>query len=345
MNKYVAAVIGFLLVLLNGFSLSADEQRVVRVGAFNYYPAIFKDRDGAVKGFYVDTLTELGQRENIRFEYVYGSWSEGLERIKTGEVDLLTSVAYTDERAEFLDYGTIPLLTVWGELYVQPSSEIDGIRAVQGAKVGVMKGDFNARYFIDLVKKFTISCEFVELESFDDVFTAIAAKKVDAGVVNSTYGVAKQHEYGLRSSGIVFNPFDIHFAVAKGKNQRLLALLDRYLHSWRHQADSPYTKARQKWSHGNTGIIQHIPRWLVTSFAALVVMAFGAGVFVLVLKRQVRNRTRSLAESSQQYQQLSARLHALLAAVPDIIMEAGIDRVYTWANSAGKEFFGDDVVG
>jgi two-component system NtrC family sensor kinase len=40
-----------------------------------------------------------------------------------------------------------------------------------------------------------------------------------------------------------------------------------------------------------------------------------------------------------------ARHAALLAAIPDIIMEVDINKVYTWANSAGFEFFGDDVIG
>ena len=345
MTKYIASALCMLFVLLSSISMSAAEQRVVKVGAFNYYPAIFKDTDNVVKGFYVDALTSLGQRENIRFEYVFGSWNQGLERIKSGEVDLLTSVAYTDDRARFMDYGTTPLLTVWGELYVPLTSTIDGIREVQGKKIAVMKGDFNARHFINLVTKFDITCEFIELTDFEDIFKAIAAKEVDAGVVNSTFGVAKQHEYALRSTGVVFNPFDIYFAVAKGQNQRLLVLLDRYLTDWRQQADSPYNLARQKWSHGSTGMIQLIPRWLVNSFAALVLLALGSVVFNLVLKKQVRSKTRSVLESAQKYQILSARQEAILAAVPDIIMEADTNRVYTWSNSAGMEFFGEDVVG
>ena len=42
---------------------------------------------------------------------------------------------------------------------------------------------------------------------------------------------------------------------------------------------------------------------------------------------------------------LSARNQALLAAVPDIIMEVDANKVYTWANQAGVQFFGDDVIG
>jgi len=42
---------------------------------------------------------------------------------------------------------------------------------------------------------------------------------------------------------------------------------------------------------------------------------------------------------------LSSRREAILAAVPDIIMEVDVNKVYTWANRAGFEFFGDDVLG
>lgn len=42
---------------------------------------------------------------------------------------------------------------------------------------------------------------------------------------------------------------------------------------------------------------------------------------------------------------LSARNEAILAAVPDIIMEVDNNKVYRWANPAGVEFFGKDVIG
>ncbi len=42
---------------------------------------------------------------------------------------------------------------------------------------------------------------------------------------------------------------------------------------------------------------------------------------------------------------LSTRQEAILAAVPDILMEVDKDKMYTWANPAGFEFFGEDVIG
>jgi PAS domain S-box-containing protein len=42
---------------------------------------------------------------------------------------------------------------------------------------------------------------------------------------------------------------------------------------------------------------------------------------------------------------LSSRQDAILTAVPNIIMEVDNNKVYTWANQAGLEFFGNDVIG
>ena len=42
---------------------------------------------------------------------------------------------------------------------------------------------------------------------------------------------------------------------------------------------------------------------------------------------------------------LHSRQEAILAAVPDIIMEVDNNKIYTWTNHAGLEFFGDDVIG
>ena len=43
--------------------------------------------------------------------------------------------------------------------------------------------------------------------------------------------------------------------------------------------------------------------------------------------------------------ELSERQNAILTSVPDIIMEVDMNKVYTWANNSGYDFFGDDVIG
>ena len=50
-------------------------------------------------------------------------------------------------------------------------------------------------------------------------------------------------------------------------------------------------------------------------------------------------------QAERKLQTLSARNQAMLEAIPDILMEVDTNKVYTWANHAGIEFFGADVTG
>ncbi len=65
----------------------------------------------------------------------------------------------------------------------------------------------------------------------------------------------------------------------------------------------------------------------------------GADLLRTIRHARVRAQLEARLVASQQ------RMQALLAAVPDIIVEVDADQVYTWANSAGYEFFGDDLLG
>ncbi len=61
------------------------------------------------------------------------------------------------------------------------------------------------------------------------------------------------------------------------------------------------------------------------------------------------DRLRSALDKQKQVEKeltkMSSRQQAILAAVPDIIMEVDTNDVYTWTNQAGFDFFGYDVLG
>ena len=287
----------FLILLFVIVATIVNGQRVVRVGAFNFYPGIFRDTDGKVKGFYVDALKEIAEKENIEFIYIYGSWADGLERIKNGEVDMLTSVAYSEERAEYMDYASLPLLTVWGEVYITPSSNINGVLDLKGKTVAIMKGDLNGKHLQELTNKLAITCTFIEAPGFEDVFNLIVSGEVDAGVVNNTFGATKYQEFSLRSSGIILNPFDIFFTIRKNQNGELLEILNKYLYDWQHNRNSVYNMARQKWSHGKIGSIVIIPKWVENTIYLAVFLIVILILFVVLLRYKVKIATVKVLKS------------------------------------------------
>jgi PAS domain S-box-containing protein len=73
-----------------------------------------------------------------------------------------------------------------------------------------------------------------------------------------------------------------------------------------------------------------------------------ASVFNRMVER-LQSWNRELAdkvrESTGALETLTLRQQAILTAVPDILMEVDENKVYTWANQPGYDFFGDDVIG
>ncbi len=308
--KRILLLFATTIMLATASLVSADASvpQKIRIAAFNFYPTLFQAKDGSVQGFYVDFLNEIAKRENWTIEYVYGNWADGLSRIKSSEVDVLTNVALTAERTQFMDYGKVPLLTVWAELYAPNGSPIDSIRDVQNKKIALMKGDFNAANFKNLIEKFSIPCTYVEYGNFEEVFKAISARQVDAGIVNNTFGTAKQAEYNLKSTGVIFNPFDIFFTVAKGKNSAILAKLDHYLEEWRKNESSPYHQARERWSHKSASTIRVVDPWLKKAAVVSGILLCVAVGFVILLRIQVRRKTAEIQKYTDELQAANRQL-------------------------------------
>ncbi len=65
-------------------------------------------------------------------------------------------------------------------------------------------------------------------------------------------------------------------------------------------------------------------------------------------KRYIYASSRDITERKKReeaFRKLSSQTEAILASVPDIIMQVDLDKVYTWSNEAGIAFFGEDAIG
>ena len=287
---------------------AAPSMRTVKVAVFPFPPAIFVDEaDGVVKGFYVDMLREVASREHWELQFVPGPWADGLERARKDEVDLLTSVAFTQERAAFLDYGKEPSFTVWSLLYAHPKAGIQSILDLKDRSVAVMRNDANGANFRKLSTQFGIPITFLELGSFVDVMKAVESRQVEGGVTPNSFGYFSEHNYRVVRTPVVVNPFPIYFAVSKGKNADLLPALDRFLAENRGTPLSRPAQIVDRWLNPSHGVSSS--PWVIRGFLlalALLGVCFGT---VMIFRRKVHHATHKISTLNHDLRrELEARL-------------------------------------
>lgn len=88
-----------------------EENKTVRVGYFPY--ANFQEGGyGEHKqGAGYEYLQKISYITGWKYEYVYGSFKECLDMLADGEIDILGSVSYTQERAESIDFSAYAEVT------------------------------------------------------------------------------------------------------------------------------------------------------------------------------------------------------------------------------------------
>ncbi|MGD9548807.1 MAG: ATP-binding protein [Candidatus Krumholzibacteriia bacterium] len=297
------AAAGALIALLFPAFLAAapsagqDDRPTVRIGVFSVEPIVFLDRDGRPQGVYVDLIEAVAEEERWRLEYVPGTWSEGMERLKAGRIDLMTSVSYATDRLGAIAYAGQPVMMVWGQVYTRPEAGVQSVLDLDGRKVAVAAGDINGENFRTLVAKFGLNCTFREAATHDEVFGMIARGQVSAGVVPNVYGHGHAQAAHLVGTSIIFDPMPTHFAAPLGRGTHLLAAIDRHLAAWKQDESSVYYAVLDKWLGGGRDGRGGIPRWLAVLLASVTGLVLLLTLWNRVLDRKFRARTLQLRES------------------------------------------------
>jgi len=323
--------------------------RAVRAGIFNFKPLVIFDQKSPPTGFIVDILNHIAKQEEWNVEYVPGTWQESLERLRTDKIDIILCIGYSAERAVFLDFPKEHVLLDWGLVYRKKGSNINTIMDMEGKTIAAMKASIYTAGFKATLEQFHIKATIVEKTEVKDVFGALEAGEVDAAISSTIAGLSFESSQKVDRSPVVFTPVKLGYAVNSGKNSDLTAAIDKRLSELKSDKNSYYYKKLDEWVTARRHTVPKAFYWIigVVSSALLIFMAF-----VIILRRQVKAKTNILKTEIEQRKHIeeslrtiSSRQSAILSSVPDIIMETDTNKVYTWANPAGLEFFGDDVIG
>ena len=162
------------------------ETQTVRVG-YVLFENYQEGGEGEYKrGFGYEYLQRLAYATGWEYEYVYGSFSELLAMLQSGDIDLMGDLSYTAERAKTIRFSALPqgqeryyIYTTDGQEGVDP----DDAESLNGRRIGVTSNSYQYRLLLDWLAENEYRCTLVEYPGTAALVAGLHVGEVDAVVM------------------------------------------------------------------------------------------------------------------------------------------------------------------
>ena len=124
-----------------------------------------------------------------RYEYVSGTFTELMDMLEAGEIDLMPNISYSEERAQKLLFSSNPEGTERYYIYARPDRDDlakGDPQALQGLTIGYNSGVMQTIVGQQWLANEGITCTYREYDGGSMLFDALANDEVDAVIMNDT---------------------------------------------------------------------------------------------------------------------------------------------------------------
>lgn len=273
--------------------LSAHPQ--LRLGVDpDWAPFEFIDDEGVYRGMAADTRTLLAQRLAVSMHPVDGlSWSEVLEAVRIGEVDVLPAVTWSEARSRYLNF-TQPYLDFPMVVITRlDAPRLDSLDGLAGRRVAVV----NNYVSHELLASNHPDLDLVPTDNLEAGLKAVALHSVDAFVGNLASVSYSIERLGLGNLKVaVHTPYSFKLAMGVRKDwPELIPILDQALDSL---SDAERRAIHSKWVQLR---VEEGVRWQL-----LLPIAFGVALLLGLILMWNRRLRREITERRE----IEARLRA-----------------------------------
>ncbi|GEM_PF-4130221 len=336
-NKAITNLLFCLLILVSS-SVKADPK--IRVGVYNNPPLCSIDSFDNAQGIFIDFLKEVAIEYGWDIEYVPVTLSEGMDALQYGKLDLLAAIAKNQQREQLFHFTSESVFTNWGTVYVGRKLQIENITDLANKRIALEQGDIHGKAMLQLLEDFNVETQVVWCNGADHVFSTIQDGGVDAGVVNKVFGIQNNKNQALKTTSIIFNPVNVHFAGGP-LAQPLLSSIDSTLIKMRRERSEMFEAIVNQWLISGS---KQLPGWvyyLIYSLLGLLFMMFFA---LLLQRRMVRSRTHKLREeqkvrvqNEKTILQIESEKSLILNSLDEQVVFMDRDYNLVWANTAFKK--------
>ena len=203
------------------FSLAIDN---------NNYPYEFRNDKGVFSGISADYISFVNQQLDIKIKPVSSSnWLDAFEKFKSNEIDILSSIVITKERATHINFTNAYISTPTVIATRSDSFYVESMNDLNNKKLGVVSGFVT----LELVKTDYPNIEIYLVDSISEGFDKLENGEIDAyigsiSIIN--FEINKRQSNDLMIAA--FAPFKFEFAMAVRKGlEPLVPILNKIFSS------------------------------------------------------------------------------------------------------------------
>lgn len=138
-RRFLAALVSFLLIA--SASVAAAAADVIMVGGDRDYPPYeFLDKKGQPAGFNVELTRAIAEVMGMKVEFRLGGWSEMRSALKSGKVDVLEGMSFSEERSQEVDFSLPHAIVNHAVFARHDSPDINSLEELAGHSVAVHRG-------------------------------------------------------------------------------------------------------------------------------------------------------------------------------------------------------------
>ena len=201
----------FLLCTLLPASVAAEESNSesIRVGWYEDSYNI-TGKNGERSGYGYEYQQSVAAYTGWTYEYVNAGWSDLLKLMENGELDLMSGVSYTEDRAEKMLFSELPMGEEKYYLYADlENTDISAsdLKSLNGKRVGLLEGSIHATQFYEWEEKHGLQLVHVSITGLEDAFEKFTNHEIDCVISAETpqlveFGTSAIFQIG--GSGIYF---------------------------------------------------------------------------------------------------------------------------------------------
>lgn len=165
-----------------------EAPHTIKVAYTGYNAFIEQDYNGYYEGYGVAYLNKIAQYTGWKYEYIRDTWLNSLDALENGQIDLICSAQWTDERSLKFEYSASPIGTEYSAVYTARNNDeiyYQDYENMDRARVAMLTGSYQNDQFAEHAREKGFTYQPVYYPTDSDAETAVISGKADMAVFGS----------------------------------------------------------------------------------------------------------------------------------------------------------------